>query len=81
MKTITSFHFHLHPKTGLSFTSDGGNMAHYNSTIDWSIVVDATDDYESKIAKLSADDAENLTNNVYDYVKSTFQVNAALKKT
>jgi len=50
------------------------------SRVDWSIVVDATDDFESRIAKISAEEAENLGNNVYDYIKSTFQVNAALRR-
>lgn len=80
LKTVTSFHLslyiqkliHLFPKMVESGSSEMED--------DWNIVLDATDNYESKVAKLAADDAENLTNKIYDYVKSTFQVNAALRR-
>ena len=80
LKTITSFHLslyiqkliHLFPKMVKS-----GNIEIIDN---WSIVLDATDDYESKIARLAVNDAKSLTNKIYDYIKSTFQVNAALRR-
>jgi hypothetical protein len=54
-----------------------GSIEHEDN---WSIVIDATDNNESKISKLASADAENLTNSVSDYVKATFQVNAALRR-
>lgn len=47
---------------------------------DWSVVLDVTDDYESKISNLAAADAAKLFNKIYDYLKATFQVNAALRR-
>ncbi|NML38183.1 hypothetical protein HHL17_13335 [Chitinophaga sp. G-6-1-13] len=80
LKTITSFHLSIYiqklihslPRMVEEGTSSIGN--------DWNIVVDTTDDIESKIARISAEDAEILSNNVYDYIKATFQINAALRK-
>lgn len=80
LKTITSFHLSLYiqklvyvlPKMVESGTTEFKD--------EWNIVLDATDNFESKIAKIAVDDAENLTNSIYDYVKSTFQINAALRR-
>ena len=46
---------------------------------DWSIVLDVTDNYESKIAEISCSDADRMNNGLGEYIKSTFQINAALK--
>ncbi|WP_202800225.1 hypothetical protein [Pontibacter sp. BAB1700] len=48
---------------------------------DWSIVVDATDDYESKVASMAVEDCDRLINSIYDYIRATFQINAALRYT
>ncbi|AZB17515.1 hypothetical protein EG352_06915 [Chryseobacterium indologenes] len=80
LKTITSFHLsiyiqkliHFLPKMIEDGTSDIGD--------DWNIVLDATDNHESKAAKIAAEDAENLINKVYDYIKATFQINATLRR-
>jgi len=79
LKTLTSFHlsiylqklFHLLPKMVKNGTIDVDD--------DFSIVVDLTDNIESKIATLAADDANSTINSMYEYIKSTFQVNAALR--
>jgi hypothetical protein len=46
----------------------------------WNIVVDATDNFESRISKIAAEDAEGMMKRIYDYIKATFQINAALRK-
>lgn len=80
LKTITSFHLSLYIQKLIHLLPKMVENGNTDETDDWNIVVDATDNYESKIAKLAADDAESLTNKVYDYVKSTFQINAALRR-
>lgn len=79
LKTITSFHLSLYiqkliytlPKMVESGTAE---VQH-----DWSIVADATDNFESKVARLATQDTDTLLNSIYDYVKATFQINAALR--
>lgn len=80
LKTITSFHLSLYIQKLVHFLPKMVESGNTYITDDWNIVLDATDNYESKVARLAADDAESLTNKIYDYVKSTFQVNAALRR-
>lgn len=80
LKTITSFHLSLYIQKLVHFLPKMVETGITEITDDWNIVLDATDNYESKVARLAADDAESLTNKIYDYVKSTFQVNAALRR-
>lgn len=80
LKTITSFHLSLYIQKLVHFLPKMVESGNTDITDDWNIVLDATDNYESKVARLAADDAESLTNKIYDYVKSTFQVNAALRR-
>lgn len=80
LKTITSFHLSLYIQKLIHVLPKMVENGSIEVEDDWNIVLDATDNFESKIAKIAADDAENLTNKVYDYVKATFQVNAALRR-
>jgi len=80
LKTITSFHLSLYLQKLIHFFPEMVNSGKTSIEDDWSIVLDVTDDFESKVAKIAAEDAANLTNKIYDYVKSTFQVNAALRR-
>ncbi|WP_158829010.1 methylation-associated defense system protein MAD7 [Mucilaginibacter lacusdianchii] len=80
LKTITSFHLSIYLQK-LVFTLpamiQGGSDA---VRPNWSVVVDVTDDFESKVARIAAADVEKLNNNIYDYIRATFQINAALKR-
>lgn len=80
LKTITSFHLSIYIqkliRTLPRMVETGSELAR----ADWNIVVDATDDFESKVARISVEDAESMNNNVYDYIRATFQINAALRR-
>lgn len=78
LKTITSFHLSLYIQKLIHFFPRMVENGNIKFTDDWSIVLDATDNYESRVAKIAAADAESLTNRIYDYVKSTFQINAII---
>lgn len=79
LKTIVAFHLSLYiqklivvlPKMILQ-----GTRAVVD---DWSIVLDVTDNNESKIALIASADADKMNNGLYEYIKSTFQINAALR--
>lgn len=79
LKTIIAFHLSIYVqkliyllpkmiKTGIKEVED-----------DWSIVLDATDNFESKVAVIANADAEKMNNSLLEYFKSTFQINAALR--
>ncbi|MDN5475923.1 MAG: hypothetical protein L0G39_03230 [Chryseobacterium sp.] len=80
LKTITSFHLSIYIQKLIHFLPRMIENGTADVDDDWNIVLDATDNHESKVAKIAADDAESLTNKVYDYVKATFQVNATLRR-
>lgn len=79
LKTIISFHLSIYVQKlilHLPLMLENGNV---DIDDDWSVVVDVTDSYQSRIAKIAINDAENTYNNIYDYIKATFQINAVLR--
>lgn len=80
LKTITSFHLSRYIQKTIYLLPkmiDEGKM----DVIDnWNVVLDATDSFESRISKIAATDADDMTKRIYDYIKATFQINAALRK-
>ncbi len=80
LRIITSFHLAIYIQKLIHFLPKMVEKGTLEIDDDWSIVLDATDDHESKVAKIAIEDSENLTNKIYDYIKSTFQINAALRK-
>ena len=80
LKTITSFHLSIYIQKVVYLLPKMVEKGSIDYKDNWNIVIDATDNNESKIAKIASSDAENLTNSIYDYIKATFQVNAALRR-
>lgn len=76
LRTLIGFHLslytqkliHLLPKMIESGTRDIMN--------DWSIIVDVTDNLDSKVSRYACEDMEMTLNALYDYIKSTFEINA-----
>ncbi|HZH88542.1 MAG TPA: hypothetical protein VFD78_05120, partial [Chitinophagaceae bacterium] len=62
LKTITSFHLSLYIQKLIHLLPKMVETGNKEIIDDWNIVLDATDNHESRIAKIAADDAENLTN-------------------
>lgn len=80
LKTITSFHLSLYIQKLIYLLPKIVAEGRFDIKDDWSIVLDSTDDFESKISKVAIEDADRMYNSIYDYIKATFQVNAVLKK-
>ncbi|NWQ43320.1 hypothetical protein MLOOGBEN_21705 [Bacillus sp. EB106-08-02-XG196] len=80
LKTIISFNLSLYIQKLIHFLPRIIENGTTEIEDDWHIVLDTTDNYESKVAKIASDDAESLNNKIYDYVKSTFQINAVLRR-
>ena len=79
LKTITSFHLSIYLQKLIHFLPQMIVTGTTDFNDDWNIVVDVTDNFDSKVGVLSIRDAENLYNKIYDYVKATFQINGSLK--
>ncbi|QKJ28342.1 hypothetical protein HQ865_00725 [Mucilaginibacter mali] len=80
LKTLVSFHLSIYlqkliyllPKMIQAGTTDVPD--------DWSVVLDVTGKLDSKVSMLAIADAERMLNSLYDYIRATFKINAALKK-
>lgn len=79
LKTLTSFHLSIYLQKLIQLLPKMVARGSIEVDSDWSIVVDLTDNVESKVSTLASADAETMSNSIYDYVKATFQVNAALR--
>jgi len=80
LKTITSFHLSVYIQRLIRLLPVMVKNGTTDVTDTWNVVLDVTDSYESKIAKIAAEDTEWLVNNIYDYVKATFQINETLRR-
>lgn len=80
LKNITSFHLSIYIQKLIHFLPNMVENGTTEYTDDWNVVVDTTDNFESKISKIAILDNEKLNNKVYDYIKATFQVNAVLRR-
>lgn len=80
LKTITSFHLSIYIQKLIYLLPEMVEKGSVIENDNWNIVIDATDNNESKVSKIASADAEKLTNSVYEYIKATFQVNAALRR-
>ncbi len=78
LKTIISFHLALYIKKLIRYLPQIVQTANIDIEDDWSVVVDVTDNYDTKISAIATNDAELMNNRIYDYIKATFQVNAGL---
>ncbi|RRQ44982.1 hypothetical protein [Chryseobacterium sp. SC28] len=45
---------------------------------DWSVILDTTDNFESKVASISIADTERTYNSLYEYIKATFKINSVI---
>lgn len=79
LKTITSFHLSLYIQKLIYLLPKIVSDGNLSIEDDWNIVLDSTDDFESKISKIAIEDADKMYNSIYDYIKATFQINAVLK--
>lgn len=78
IKTITSFHLALYSFKVINYLPNMIDQNTINVADDWRVVVDVTDNFESKISEFAIRDAENNYNAVYNYLKAGFQINMVI---
>ena len=80
LRTLIGFHLslytqkiiHLLPKMVKSGTRDVED--------DFSVIVDVTDNFESRVSRFACEDMEKTINGLYDYFKAVFEINAVQKR-
>jgi hypothetical protein len=80
LKTITSFHLSLYVNKVISSLPQLIEKGNLKMEEDWNIVVDVTDNFESKISAIAIEDAAKNYNSLYNYIKATFQINAVIAR-
>lgn len=80
LKTITSFHLSLYVHKVIYLLPKMVEEGTKDIVDDWSIVLDTTDNFESKVASIAITDAERTYNSLYEYIKATFKVNSVIQK-
>ena len=80
LKTITSFHLSLYVHKVIYLLPKMVEEGTKDIVDDWSIVLDTTDNFESKVASIAIADAERTYNSLYEYIKATFKINSVIQK-
>jgi hypothetical protein len=79
LKTIISFHLSLYTQKLIHLLSTMIEKGTTNIKDDWNIVIDTTDDFESKVSHYAIEDGDRLYNGIYKYIVSTFKINMTLE--
>jgi len=80
LKTIISFHLSLYVHKVIYLLPKMIEAGTKDIVDDWSIVLDTTDNFESKVASIAIADTERTYNSLNEYIKATFQINSIIKK-
>lgn len=80
LKTITSFHLALYINKLIYLLPKMIEQGTRNVIDDWAVVLDVTDDFESKISSIAISDAEKTYNSIYKYVKASFKISSIINK-
>lgn len=80
LKTITSFHLALYINKLIYMLPRMVDEGTTEITDNWSVVLDVTDDFDSKISSLAIADAEKTYNSIYKYIKSSFQITTVINR-
>lgn len=78
IKTITSFHLALYSFKVINYLPKMLDQNSIEVDDDWKVVVDVTDNFESKISQFAIKDAEINYNALYNYIKAGFQINTII---
>lgn len=80
LKTITSFHLALYIKKLIYLLPKMIEEGTLEVEDDWSVVLDVTDDFDSKVSALAIADAERTYNSIYKYIKASFKISSVVNK-
>ncbi|ATA69193.1 hypothetical protein CGC48_11530 [Capnocytophaga cynodegmi] len=80
LKTITSFHLALYINKLIYLLPKMIEEGTTDIKDDWAVVLDVTDDFESKVSGIAIADAERTYNSIYKYVKASFKISTIINK-
>jgi len=80
LRTLIGFHLTLYTLKVIHLLPKMVEAGTRNIPDDFSIVVDVTDNLESKVSRFACADMERTINGLYNYFKATFEINAVQKR-
>ncbi len=78
LQTLIGFHLSLYFQKLIAFLPKMIKTGKKEIDDDWSIVVDVTDDLDSRISSVACADMQKTLNGLLDYIKATMQINAVM---
>jgi len=80
LKTLTAFHLSIYTQKLIHLLPEMVKAGKIEVPDNWNIVVDMTDNSDSKVAQLAIQDTEEVYNKLHNYVRATFQINAVMRR-
>jgi hypothetical protein len=80
LRTLIGFHLSLYTQKLIHLLPRMIKAGTRNVVDDYSMVVDVTDNFESRVSKYACEDMEKTINGLYDYFKAVFEINAVQKR-
>ncbi|MBP1615433.1 MAG: hypothetical protein H6Q13_2881 [Bacteroidetes bacterium] len=80
LRTLIGFHLSLYTQKVIHLLPIMVKEGTRNVEDDFSVIVDVTDDFDSKVSRFACDDMEKTVNCLYGFFKATFEINAVQKR-
>jgi len=80
LRTLTGFHLSLYTQKIIHLLPRMVKAGTRNVEDDFTVIVDVTDNFESRVSRFACDDMERTINGLYDYFKAGLEINAVKKR-
>jgi hypothetical protein len=80
LRTLIGFHLSLYTQKIIHLLPQMVKSGTRDVDDDFSVIVDVTDSFESKVSRFACEDMEKTINGLYDYFKATFEINAVQRR-
>ena len=80
LRTLIGFHLSLYTQKIIHLLPKMVKAGTRNVEDDFTVIVDVTDNFESRVSRFACEDMEKTINGLYNYFKAAFEINAVLKR-
>jgi hypothetical protein len=79
-RTLIGFHLSLYTQKTIALLPRIIKEGTRNVVDDWSVVVDVTDNFNSRVSRFACEDMAKTTNSFYAYFKAVYEINAVCQR-
>ena len=80
LRTLIGFHLSLYTQKIIHLLPTMVKEGTRNIEDDFSVIVDVTDNFESRVSRFACEDMEKTINGLYGFFKASFEINAVQKR-